>query len=256
MVERVRRVKPRVIVCYAQAGAALARHVNAKGLRDWDDINVICAAERLWPRDRAAMIQAFGPGVFETYGNREVMLMAAECEAHAGLHTSMENIIVEVLVRDGERQRPAAPGELGEVAITDLHNYGAPFIRYLTGDLAVAHANDRCACGRWLTRLERIEGRATETLRDGDGNPVSGMFFIVLFAYLADKVREFQIVQRRDNAIDLRLVPVGELDSALLESIKRHVAQYLPGIPLRPEIVRELLPDRSGKLRVVVVEKN
>ncbi len=256
VVARIRRVKPRVMVCYAQAAAALARHVNAKGLRDWADINVICAAERVWPSDRAAMIQAFGPGVFETYGNREVMLIAAECEAHAGLHISMENLIVEIIVRDGDRQRPAAPGELGEVAITDLHNYGAPFVRYLTGDLAVAHPAERCACGRWLSRLERIEGRATETLRDGQGNPVSGMFFIALFAFLADKVREFQVVQRRDKAIDLRLVPVGELDPAFLEALQRHIAKHLPGIPLRPEIVRELLPDRSGKLRVVVVEKN
>jgi phenylacetate-CoA ligase len=256
VVERIRSVKPRVMVCYAQAAAALARHVNAKGLRDWADINVICAAERLWPSDRAAMLQAFGPGVFETYGNREAMLIAAECEAHAGLHLSMENLIVEIVVRDGERQRPAHPGELGEVAITDLHNYGAPFVRYLTGDLAVARADERCACGRWLSRLERIEGRATETLRDGQGNPVSGMFFNVLFAYLADRVREFQVVQRKDNAIDLRLVPVGKLDQALLDAIQRHAAQYLPGIPLRSEVVPELLPDRSGKLRVVVVEKN
>jgi phenylacetate-CoA ligase len=256
VVERIRGLRPKVIVCYSQAGAALARHVNAKGLRDWSDINVICAAERLFPSDRSAMSQAFGPGVFETYGNREVMLIAAECEAHQGLHQSMENLIVEVVVRNGDTQRPAEPGELGEVAITDLHNYGAPFVRYLTGDLAVARPNARCACGRWLSRLERIEGRATETLRDGQGNPVSGMFFSVLFAYLADKVREFQVIQRRDNAIDLRLVPAGTLDDSLLEAIKAHIGKYVPGVPLRPQVVSELLPDRSGKRRVVVVEKD
>lgn len=256
VVERVRAVKPKVIVCYAQAGAALARHVNAKGARDWGDINVICAAERLFPSDRSAMVQAFGPGVFETYGNREVMLIAAECEAHAGMHQSMENLIVEVLVREGDRQRPAEPGELGEVAITDLHNYGAPFVRYLTGDLAVARVNERCACGRWLSRLERIEGRATETLHDAEGNPVSGMFFSVLMAYLADKVREFQVIQRRDNAIDLRLLPMGTLDPALIQTLKDHIGKYVPGVPIRPEVVSELLPDRTGKRRVVVVEKN
>jgi len=256
VVAQIRAIKPKVIVCYAQAGAALARHVNAKGARDWNDINVICAAERLFASDRSAMISAFGPGVFETYGNREVMLIAAECEAHAGMHQSMENLIVEVVVREGERQRVAEPGELGEVAITDLHNYGAPFVRYLTGDLAVARVNERCACGRWLSRLESIEGRATETLRDAQGNPVSGMFFSVLMAYLADKVREFQVIQRRDNAIDLRLVPVGTLDDSLLQAIKDHIGKYVPGVPLRPEVVSELLPDRTGKRRVVVVEKN
>ena len=254
VVEQLERVKPKALLCYAQAGAALARYVNRNGRRGWGDLPVIAAAERLFPADRAALVQAFGPGVFETYGNREVMLIAAECEAHAGLHTSMENLIVELIVRDGDRQRPAEPGELGEVALTDLHNYGAPFVRYLTGDLAVEHPHERCACGRWLKRLKTVEGRATDTLRDGEGRPVSGLFFNILFAYLTDRVREFQVVQRKDGAIDLRIVPSPGFDDTLLEAIKQHAARYLPGIEIRPELLSQLVPDGGGKLRVVVVE--
>ncbi|HEY3496035.1 MAG TPA: hypothetical protein VGK73_15160 [Polyangiaceae bacterium] len=254
VVQRIRRLRPSVIVCYAQAGAALARHVIETKCRDWPDIPVICAAERIFPSDRAAIAEAFGPGVFETYGSREVMLIAAECEAHDGLHTSMENLIVELVVRDGERERLAEPGEVGEVAITDLHNYGAPFIRYLTGDLAVAGETQRCACGRALGKLRAIEGRANDTLRDGAGNAVSGLFFNVLFAAMADKVRQFQVVQRRDRAIDLKIVPTPSFDADLLDKLKRHSARFLPGIELRAELVRELPPDRGGKLRVVVVE--
>ncbi|HEX2879180.1 MAG TPA: hypothetical protein VHO25_06560, partial [Polyangiaceae bacterium] len=138
IVRLIQTHKPSVIVCYAQAGAALARHVNETRSRTWPDISVITAAERLFPSDRATLAEAFGPNIFETYGSREVMLIAAECEAHQGLHVSMENLIVELIVRDAQGERPAAPGELGEVAVTDLHNYGAPFVRYLTGDLAVA----------------------------------------------------------------------------------------------------------------------
>ncbi|HEV8551242.1 MAG TPA: hypothetical protein VGQ57_19475 [Polyangiaceae bacterium] len=253
VVDRIRTVRPTVLVCYAQAAAALARYVNRSGARDWRDIPVICAAERLFPADREALVEAFGQ-VFETYGNREVMLIAAECEAHEGLHTSMENLIVELIVRDGERVRPAEPGEVGEVTLTDLHNYGSPFIRYLTGDLAVERPHVRCACGRWLRRLEGIEGRRTDTLRDGEGRPVSGMFFNVMFAYLADQVREFQIVQRKDSAIDLKLVPAARWDDSLIDAMKKHAAKYLPGIEVRPELVTELLPGRNGKLRVVVVE--
>ena len=254
VVRRIRRVRPTVIVCYAQAGAALARYVNETKSRDWPDISVICAAERVFPSDRLAIAEAFGPGVFETYGNREVMLIAAECEAHDGLHLSMENLIVEIIVREDGNERPAEPGEVGEVALTDLHNYGAPFIRYLTGDLAVAGQNERCACGRTLPKLRGIEGRATDTLRDGAGNAVSGMFFNVLFTAMADKVRQFQVVQRRDRAIDLKIVPTPSFDDDLLDKLKRHSARFLPGVELRAELVRELPPDRGGKLRVVVVE--
>jgi phenylacetate-CoA ligase len=254
VVRLISKLRPTVIVCYAQAGASLARYVNQSGKRDWADIPVIAAAERLFPSDRKSLEQAFGPNVFETYGNREVMLIAAECEAHQGLHLSMENLIVELVVRDGGQSRPAEQGELGEVVLTDLHNYGAPFIRYLTGDLAVQRAAGRCACGRALSRLEAVEGRSTDTLRDGAGRAVSGLFFNVLFAALADKVREFQVVQRRDRAIDLKLVPTSLFDDSLLEQLRAHCHKHIPGVELRTEIVTELTPDRSGKLRVVTVE--
>lgn len=255
VVDLVRKLRPSVIVCYAQAGAALSRYVNERGGRDWPDIPVIAAAERLFPDDRRSLTEAFGPDIFETYGNREVMLIAAECEAHQGLHQSMENLIVELVVREGDAERPARPGELGEVVLTDLHNYGAPFIRYVTGDLAVQAEPGRCACGRSLTRLERIEGRTTDTLRDGAGRAVSGLFFNVLFAALAHKVREFQVVQRRDRAIDLKLVPTSAFDDALLDQLRAHCAKHIPDVELRTQIVPQLTPDRSGKLRVVTVER-
>jgi phenylacetate-CoA ligase len=254
VVQLIRRLEPTVIVCYAQAGAALARHVVETGARDWPDIAVICAAERLFSGDRQVLIQAFGPRIFETYGSREVMLMAAECEAHRGLHVSMENLIVELVVRDEHGERRAQPGEIGEVAVTDLHNLGAPFVRYLTGDLAVERPPERCSCGRFLTMLEAVEGRATETLRDGAGRPVSGLFFNVLFASLAHKVRGFQVVQRKDRAIDLKIVPTSLFDDALLALVRKKCGRFLPGVELRIELVPELSVEPGGKLRVVVVE--
>jgi phenylacetate-CoA ligase len=255
VVREIRKLKPKAIVCYAQAGAALARHVLETRSRDWKDIVVVCAAERLFPANRSLMTEAFGPNVFETYGSREVMLMAAECGVHQGLHVSMENLLLEIVVREGDSQRPARPGELGEVVVTDLHNYGAPFIRYLNGDLAVAMPPGRCACGRALSRLERVEGREMDTLRDIEGRPIGGMFFSVLFCALADKVREFQIVQRRDRSIDLKLVPTSRFDDSLLEMVKHQCATTIRGVPLRMHVVAEIPAGPGGKSRVVMVEK-
>jgi phenylacetate-CoA ligase len=254
VVRQIRELRPKVIVCYAQAGAALARHVIEAKCRDWGDIAVITAAERLFPADRDAMTEAFGTGIFETYGSREVMLIAAECAAHQGLHVSMENLVLEVVVRDGETERPARPGELGEVVITDLHNYGAPFIRYVNGDMAVELPPTQCGCGRWLTRLQGVEGRSTDTLRDGEGRPVGGMFFIVLFSVLAHKVRGFQVVQHQDRSIDLKLVPTGEWEDGFLETVMRKCQRALPGVPLRTQIVEDIPAGPGGKQHVVVVE--
>jgi len=254
VVRRLRDLRPKVMVCYARAGAALARHIVETKSRHWEDTVVISAAERLFPADRDVMTEAFGPGIFDTYGSREVMLIAAECEAHQGLHVSMENLAVEIIVREGDTERPAVPGELGEVVVTDLHNYGAPFIRYVNGDLAVAMPVARCACGRALSRLQRVEGREMDTLRDGEGRPIGGMFFSVLFSVLADRVRGFQIVQRKDRSIDLKLVPGRMFDDSLLEMVKRNCEKAIPGVDLRTHVVSDIPIEPSGKSRVVVVE--
>ncbi len=67
---------------------------------------VLTGAEALLPGDRALVEQAFGP-VFETYGSRETMLLASECDAHEGLHVAAENIVLELIVRDARASAPA-----------------------------------------------------------------------------------------------------------------------------------------------------
>ncbi len=258
MVRTIIRERPQVIAGYAQAIADLARFVNAEGLRTWDTIPVIYGAERLWPHDRADVAEAFGPAVFETYGCREFMLMGSECEAHDGLHESVENLVVEILVRTPDGAvRPAVPGEQGEVAITDLHNLACPFIRYLTGDLALARAATPCGCGRTLPRFGPVEGRITDTMSDADGNPVEGILFNILFLNMAKHTKQFQVVQRADRRLVLKVVPVGDRLPADAEHlIREFVGVHLRGVPLEIEIVHDIPLTRAGKLRRVIVERN
>jgi len=258
VVTQLRAYRPDVLVTYSRAGAALAQYVIQHGARDWDTIPVVCGAERLWPHERELIERAFGPAVFETYGCREFMLLASECDAHDGLHTSMENLIVELVVREPDgTTRAARPGEVGEVVITDLHNLAAPFIRYVNGDLAVARAPERCACGRWLTRIGPIEGRVTETLCDATGNAVSGLIFNIMVVSLAEHTREFQVVQHVDRSITLRVVPMtpGRMAPIVYKLTHDFVGKYLAGVPIRIEMVDDIPPTRAGKRQVVVVEK-
>ncbi|HTR51321.1 MAG TPA: hypothetical protein VMJ10_11485 [Kofleriaceae bacterium] len=253
---RMRRFDPQVMVAYSAGAAALARFVNEHGLRDWDTVPVIVGAERLWPQDRTEIERAFGPA-FETYGCREVMLVASECEAHA-MHVSMEAMVVELIVREPDGTvRPARAGETGEVVITDLHNLACPMIRYVNGDVAVAHDHDEsCACGRGLERIGPVEGRVTETLRDGRGNAVGGLVFSILFAVLDQVAKQFQVVQRADGSIVMRVIPlIGDaLPAAAARQIHAFAAKYLPGAPFAIEHVAEIPLTAAGKRRVVVVE--
>jgi phenylacetate-CoA ligase len=260
MVDTLRRERPDAILGYAQAIADLARYINAEGLRDWDTIPVIYGAERLWPHDRDDLARAFGPAVFETYGCRELMLIGAECEHHAGLHESAENLIVELLVREGDdRYRAARPGERGEVAVTDLHNLACPFIRYLVGDLATALPAAACGCGRTLARFGPVDGRVTETMRDAAGNPVEGILFNILFLNLSQHAKQFQVVQRADRRVLLRVVPAEPGTRVLARDaetlIREFVGKHLRGVPLDIELVEAIPLSASGKLHRVVVER-
>jgi len=258
VIARIKRDSPEVMLCYSQAGADLARRVIETGARTWGTIPVICGAERLYPSDRKALEEAFGPAVFETYGSREVMLMASECEAHAGLHVSMETLVVEVVVRDdgqGGSVRAARPGELGEVVITDLTNHAMPFIRYANGDMAVAGPEAVCACGRALPRLASVEGRVTETLVDGSGARVNGLLFNVVIAHLAHAIRQFQVVQHKDRSITLRVVPTPSYDATAEATLRATWQKYLAGVPVKLELLDALPISATGKRQVVVVER-
>jgi phenylacetate-CoA ligase len=185
------------------------------------------------------------------------MLIGSECEIHDGLHTSMETMVVELVVRDPHGTvRAARPGETGEVAVTDLHNLACPMVRYLTGDLAVAHGDEICACGRGLVRIGPVEGRVTETLHDAAGNPVGGLVFNILFGVIGEHAHSFQVVQRADRSVVLKIVPMqGDKLPALPEQQTRaFAAKYLPGTPFAIEYVQDIPLTAAGKRKIVIVE--
>jgi phenylacetate-CoA ligase len=256
-VAAIKRFKPHAMVAYAGGAAALARYVNATGVRAWDDFSVLTGAEALHAHERTAIEQAFGPA-FDTYGCREVMLIGAECDQHDGMHTAMENMIVEIVVREPDgRARAAKPGELGEVVVTDLHNLACPMIRYVNGDMAIARDDSRCACGRGLSRIGPIQGRITDTLYDGAGNAVGGLVFNILFATIGVHARSFQVHQRVDRSIVLKIVPYSGKQFPDKEAgmLREHASKYLPGAPFSIEVVDDIPLSPAGKRRVVVVDK-
>jgi phenylacetate-CoA ligase len=250
----LRRTRPEVIVCYTQACAQFARWITDNGLRDWDDIPVICAAEAVLPADRAVLARAFGPDIFESYGSRETMLMAAECERHEGMHLSEENLLLE-LVRDGKL---IGPCQTGEVVVTDLHNYGMPMIRYVNGDLAVLAAEGRCSCGRALRRLERVEGRRADTMIDAAGNAVPGIVFHVLFSDARQEiVRQFQAVQNAKGEVVLKVVRGRDYADEAFHQVTGRFSEYLRGLPFTVEFHDNIKPhERSGKHQTIIVERS
>jgi phenylacetate-CoA ligase len=246
-VEILRRSKPRTLVAYTQSCAMWARFILDRGLRDWEDISVICGAEAVLPQDRAVLARAFGSGIFETYGSRETMLMASECAAHDGMHLAEENVLVEI---------HGGHAGAGDVLVTDLHNYGMPFIRYVNGDVATMHDGEPCACGRGLRRLRCVDGRRADTLVDKEGAVIPGIVFHVLLSDArTDLIAQFQVVQHEDRSITFRVVRGQDWNPERFDGIVRRLEGYLRGSPLSIAFVDRILPMANGKTRTIVVER-
>jgi phenylacetate-CoA ligase len=114
------------------------------------------------PAVRQRLEQLWGARAYDHAGMTEVGAYGFECAAQAGLHVNELEFVAEVL--DPESGRPVAPGEVGELTLTNLGRWGAPVLRYRSGD-RVRLGRGACACGRTFARLEGgILGRVDDML--------------------------------------------------------------------------------------------
>jgi phenylacetate-CoA ligase len=242
------RYRPDVIVAYTNPLYEFARFLKERGCRPSVGRSVIVGAEKLYDFQRDLIEEVFQVPVFETYGSREVMLIGAECELHCGLHVSMENLLVEVVDDDG---RPTPPGEEGNVVVTDLFNYGMPFIRYVNGDRAVVRS-ESCPCGRGLTLLQKVTGRRLDVLDTPSGRKIPGEFFPHLIKEFP-AVRRFQVVQEQAEAITVKLVTDGGFTLADRQLLRDEIRRATGGdVEVDLQFVSDIPLTRAGKHNVVV----
>ncbi len=244
--QAIDRYRPEIIVAYVGALVNLANWMIATGRRVHRPVAIISAAEALHGFQRERLERAFGCAVYNTYGCREFMLIAAECEHREGLHVNADHLLVEL------DPAQAARGPAG-VVITDLFNYGMPLLRYANGDVATTSARS-CACGRGLPLLERVEGRMLDAIRTPAGHILPGEFFPHMLKDVPG-VQRFQLVQRQLDRLDLSIVRGPGFDDDALAYIRREVGKVLgDSAVLAVHFVDNIPLTRSGKLRVTVSE--
>ena len=247
--DAIDRYRPDIIVGYVGPLVKLAQWLIASGRKIWRPQGIIGGAEALHEFQRDLIQEAFRAPAFNTYGCREFMLIAAECEQRHGLHVNADHLVVELRTPHGA----ASAGRPGDVVITDLFNYGMPFVRYANGDMATA-SGDRCACGRGLPLLTRVDGRVLDAIRTPAGHVLPGEFFPHMLKDVAG-LQRFQLVQRRLDRLDLSIVRGTDFDDASLDYIRREVNKVLgDSVQLDCHFVDDIPLTRSGKLRVTVSE--
>lgn len=160
LVESIRRYRPVLVDGCAKSLSLLANYMARQGIGGFGPTAIMSSVQILPDQVRTTIEQPFGAKIFDRYGSREFSGIAYECEAHDGHHIAAESYIVELL----KDRRPAPPGEVGEVVITDLNSFSVPLIRYRIGDFAVAMDEKPCGCGRGLPRIGRTQEGVTDAI--------------------------------------------------------------------------------------------
>ena len=221
---KLRDHQPVLIDGYAESFNFLAHYIKQHGLEGVHPKGIMSSAQILPNQSRRIIEEEFECGAFDKYGAREFSGIAYESDAHDGHLVVAENYIVEIL-KDG---RPAKPGEMGEVVITDLNNFCMPFIRYRVGDLAVAMDDaEPSPCGRGLPRVGRIEGRVQAIIFGTNGNYVPGTFFAHLFKDYDHIVAQYQIIQDELGSVTLKIVKAARFTDSGFAEIMTQLRHYL-----------------------------
>ncbi len=219
---------------------ALARHFVDAGLKLPGLVQARTYGETVTDELRALVRAAWGVPLVDAYSAQEVGYIALQCPQHDHYHVQSESLLVEVLDDDG---RPCVPGEVGRVAMTTLHNFAMPLIRYVNQDYA--EVGPPCPCGRGLPVLRRILGRRRNMLTLPDGRRFWPSFPAHLFTEVAD-IRQFQLIQDGPAHLELRLVAPGGLTPAQREELARRiVSRFGHPFEFRFELV-DAIPQGPG----------
>lgn len=239
------REEPEYLQTYPSNLAALAQRFRDLGVRLKRLRAVRSATEVVTPDLRALVREVLGVEIIDAYSAEEIGYMALQCphptDGEPVLHVMSEGVKLEVLDAD---DRPCAPGTIGRVVVTPLHNFAMPLLRYELGDFA--EVGGPCACGRTLPVLRGVRGRLRHGLRMPDGT-VRASYFGISF-YRVAAIRQYQAAQVAPDAIELRLVvrrPLTVDEEAALAQLVRNDVD--PDFQVRFVYVDEIPRLANGK---------
>jgi len=246
--------RPKYILGYTSTLATVADELLRRDLRLSRPLaGVVTIAETLTPERRRYIEDYFRAPIINRYGQREFKFWCAQScpQSPDRFHVNTELVAWEIVRADGS---PAAPGESGRLVLTNLHNYAMPFIRYETGDLAVAAAT-ACPCGRGFPLIEQLEGRSQECVTTPSGkmiNPVSlGQYLFVSHNYV-NVVRHYQLAVETPDRMRLLVVPAGGFGEAERHRLQLDMARLLgEGVTVTVETVGEITLEKSGKRPII-----
>src|SRR3989338_2171292 len=199
------RLQPCALLGYVSALTRFADFLETHGIKDHVIPSIITGAETLYPYQRNLLERVFHGKVFNRYGGRDSGAVAAECAEYHQLHINSEILYLETLPN-------------GHLVVTDLYNYGMPFIRYDVEDIGSVSWEIPCECKRPTPLIKNLLGREHDLIIAQDGNVVPGEFFPHLFKDFSGIV-QFQVIQDTTHALNLKIVKSDLFNAKDMENI-------------------------------------
>jgi phenylacetate-CoA ligase len=245
--DEIMAFRPRIIHGYGSAIYCLACFAKKRGIC-LNLKGVLTTADTLTKCYRKCIEKNFGTKVYDEYGGEDMSFMA-QCEHSDLYHVNAENVFIEVL-KDGRR---VAPGETGEVVVTDLNRRSMPMIRYAMHDVVTTSAR-RCPCGRGLPTMEGIEGRQGDVLVAPSGRIISTSMLDIPF-YCFQEIKIHQVIHREPGVVSINLVPDEGFGPHVIDRLAEKMHALIGDeFDLRFQVVDDVERTVTGKCRPVIVE--
>jgi phenylacetate-CoA ligase len=197
--------RPELLTGYATFLDQFFRTLRAKDVEIHVPKVVMAVGEPL-PRERRRQIEhELGTLVMSRYCAVESFKIGYFCGERTGFHLHEDLCHLRVLAADG---REAAPGEAGEVVISNLVNHATVLLNYRLGDVA-AFSREPCPCGRTHRMLSAVHGRVEDMLPLVNGDRLDPDAVRSVFADDRE-VLEYQLVQHEARRFELKLMTADE----------------------------------------------
>lgn len=221
-------------------------HLGETGLRmgmplAGSKVKIVVAAGEPGANVRAtklAIQELWGAKCYDDIGSSEISNFGFECIVQKGTHVIESMFYAECL--DPDTLKPVAPGEVGELVLSNLCTETMPLLRYRIKDL-VRFNFDRCQCGRTFLRLDAgILGRSDDMFQFAGVN-IFPSAIENLIRQVPEFSNEYQIVIPKFGSgkhIRIRVEPASSeiTKEGMTQAVKGFIENFKYRITVTPDV--------------------
>ncbi len=237
--------KVEYLVGYAMSIYFWADFINKKQIKTPQLKAVLTSSEKLTPKMRKSIENAFQCKVYDGYSGVEACGMISENQ-FGELLFSPDTGIMEILDNNG---KDVKPGETGEVIATGFLNYEQPLIRYRIGDRVKLAQNQKTKSGLQMPIIDEIEGRIEDVIIGKDGRKM--VRFHGLFININGLISA-QVIQHKLDEIEIKLIVDKNFQKQNEKIISDRLISQLGNLKSKFTYVKDLPRTKNGKIKAVI----